>query len=305
MVDTYTLYDIAIIGAGPAGMASAIQAGRHGQSVVIIDKENYGGQMIWAPKIENYPGFTKTSGQKLTNYFYNQMMSYSTVTHKVGRAVLIKYNRGIFMTYLEDRTVVSSRSIVVATGTDIKPYSLATKNIYYTAVGLKPILKNKKMVVLGSNNIAANNARELATYCEHVYICDSTFEMQCEYSFIKELAANEKISFLPNCKIKAFNTDAEGNLTAVILDTLAVIETAGLLVAEERLPQADFTTVFTDRDANGFIITDKNGKTGQVPGVFAAGDCKNKKYKRVFTAVYDGIMAANEAIDFVKAQKAK
>ena len=125
------LYDVTIIGAGPAGMTAAIYAARAEKTVAIIDKDGFGGQIAKSPKVENYPGFASISGLDLVTNIYEQMSGLEKVEHIINEVVLIKYLRGIFICYLPDNSTVCSRALIIATGCKQRELKLDTKDIYY------------------------------------------------------------------------------------------------------------------------------------------------------------------------------
>lgn len=288
------IYDVAIVGAGPAGMTAAIYAGRSGKSVVVIDKDGFGGNIANSPKVENIPGFVSISGVDFASNMYEQMTSLETVTHEIGEVALIRYANKMFEIFSKDNTTFYSKSIIVASGTEHKKLDLDTKNIYYCATCDGPFFKNKNVIVVGSGNTGAAYALELANYCKHVYMCDITFDMMCEQITQKKILSNEKITWLPHCSIKSVKNDNNGNLTKVTLDTLDEINAKAIFAAVGMKPKTEFISGLAQTNAVGYL-TEAN-----LPGVFIAGDCREKKVRQVTTAVADGTIAALDALKFLE-----
>ena len=290
------LYDILIIGAGPAGMSAAIYAGRANKTVLLIDPE-FGGNIAKSPKVENIPGFSSISGVDFAAQMYEQATSLPTVEHVMNKAVYIEYYHRIFKVSLDDRTVVCGKSLIFATGTQHKELKLDTPDIYYCATCDGPFFKNESVIVVGSGNTGATYALELAEYCKKVYICDLTLDMQCESILQDRIHKNKKITWLPNTTITKVNNDKQGRLSSVTLSTLTNIKCKGIFAAIGLIPQTQIVNAFAKLDDKKYIVS------SNVPGVFAAGDCTNNKVKQVVTATAEGAIAAINAIQFVETLK--
>ena len=297
------LYDVTIIGAGPAGMTAAIYAARAEKTVAIIDKDGFGGQIAKSPKVENYPGFASISGLDLVTNIYEQMSGLEKVEHIINEVVLIKYLRGIFICYLPDNSTVCSRALIIATGCKQRELKLDTKDIYYCVACDGPFFKGKNVMVVGSGNTGAVYALELAQYCKNVYICDITHNMMAEASLINQIKETKNIKFLPNCTIASVKNNAECHLESVKLDTMSVIKVDAIFSAIGMIPQTDFVPeTFVDKDEKGYIIS-VTGDTLKIPGLFVAGDCRTNQVKQVTTATSDGTIAALKAIKFINSHK--
>lgn len=292
------IYDIAIIGAGPAGMTAAIYAGRANKTVAIIDKNGFGGNIANSPKVENIPGFKSISGTDFASKMYKQMSSYVNVEHFINEAVLISYKDRLIIVSLDDRTLVCCKSLIIATGTERKKFDLPTKNIYYCATCDGPMFKDKDVIVVGSGNSGAAYALELANYCKKVYLCDLTFDMLCEETTKQKILKNKKIQWLPNCTIESVTNDANKQLSKVKLSTQDELSVNAIFAAIGMVPNTKFAAKFIEFD-NGYLVTNNNMASTLVPGVFAAGDCRVKTVRQVTTAVNDGAIAAINAIKFV------
>lgn len=288
------LYDITIIGAGPAGMTAAIYAGRAGKSVALLDKDGFGGQIAKSPKVENIPGFASISGIDFATKMFKQISSFETIEHFIGEAILIQYKRGIFIVSLDStKTTVCSKSLIFATGCKPREIKLPTKDIYYCVTCDGPFFKNKPVIVLGSGNTGATYALELARYCKHVYLCDITMNLMCEPILADKIKENKKITFLPNCTVKTVNNKDDGALESVTLTTFDIIKVNAIFSALGMIPQTKIAERFVNFDENKYI------NMPEIPGVFAAGDCTTSKIKQVTAAAASGTAAALDAINFV------
>jgi len=292
MENNVKVCDVCVIGAGPAGLTSSLYLGRADKSVIIVDKDGFGGQIAKSPKVENIPGFVSISGIDFASNMYEQISNLETVEHVIGEVVLLRYNHGIIIVSLEDGTSIQCKSLIFATGCKPREVKLDTKDLYYCVTCDGPFFKNKPVMVLGSGNTGATYALELANYCKHVYLCDITMNMMCEPTLAKRINENNKITFLPNCTVKSV-TNKDEHLESVVLTTLETIKAKAIFSALGMVPQTDIAKGFVSFNEKKYI------NMPEVPGVFAAGDCTASKVKQVTTAVASGTIAALEAIKYL------
>lgn len=295
------IYDIIIIGAGPAGMTAAIYAGRSNKTVAIFDKDGFGGNIAKSPKVENIPGFSTISGADFATNMYNQMMNYSSIEHFIEDVKLVDYKYGLFKVFTESSIVVG-KTVIFATGTKHRELDLKTKNIYYCVTCDGPFFKNKNVIVVGSSNTGATYALDLATYCKTVYLCDISSKMFCEKVLQDRIAKTENIHWLPKTTIKTLKQDKENNLSSVTLTNNEVFKVNAIFAAIGLIPQTDVVKNFAEKDSRGFIVSN-DCKTTIVPGVFAAGDCRTSNIKQVTTACADGATAAIYAMQYLDTLK--
>lgn len=293
------IYDILIIGSGPAGMSAAIYAGRSDMSVAIFDKEGFGGNIAKSPKVENLPGFVSISGADFSANMYQQMSALPTIEHFIAEIALVSYRYGLFRVNTVDNELYCGKSLIFATGTEHKTVPLNTSDIYYCATCDGPFFKNKNVIVLGSGNSGATYALELASYCKTVFMCDITLDMSCEKVLQERIKATKNIHWLPNCSINEVTNNKEGRLSSVRLTNGDSLKCNAIFAAIGLTPQTSIVGPFAKLDDRGYIITD-NCVTTNIPGVFAAGDCRNSKVKQAVTAAADGAVAAIEAMKFLK-----
>lgn len=292
------LYDTCIIGAGPAGMTAAIYLGRAGKTVALLDSAGYGGNISKSPKVENIPGFASISGADFSANMYEQVLQYENIEHIICEAKLLRYDHGMFKLRTDENQLICSKSLIVATGTQHKPLTLDTPNIYYCVTCDGPLFKNKNVFVVGSGNTGAVYAEELSNYCNNVYICDVTMEMCCESVIAKQLMEKPNVHWLPNCSIvEAINTN--DSLTAVKLSNYETVECSGIFAAIGMEANTAIVDNFVSKQ-DGFISTLPDCSTLIVPGLFAAGDCRVKDVRQVTTAVGDGTTAAISALKFLR-----
>lgn len=295
-----TLYDIIIIGAGPAGMTAAIYAGRANKSVTIIDKNGFGGNISLSPKVENIPGFISVSGADFTANMYEQMCQYENINHVISDVKFIDYKNGIYKVYIDD-TFICGMSLIIATGAVHREFNLDTKDIYYCVTCDGPMFKNKNVVVVGSGNTGATYALELSTYCKNVYICDVTTNMCCESVLRERVEKTKNIFWKPNTTITSVVNKSD-KLQSVMLSTGEVIKCNAIFAAIGLIPQTDVVKNFIKLDTKNYIISE-DCTIDYMPGCFVAGDCRTSKVKQVTTATADGTIAAVNAINYINSLK--
>ena len=294
-----TLYDLIIIGAGPAGMTAAIYAARANKNVVLIDKNGFGGNIAKSPKVENIPGFTEISGVDFAANMFNQIENLQNITHIIDEAVFVDYKYGMFkISLFDDHRIICGKSLIFATGTEHRELNIDPDNTYYCATCDGPFFKGKDVIVVGSGNSGATYALELATYCRKVYLCDITSDMCCEKIIADRVKSCNNIEWLANTTITTVEKNKNNKLTAVILTNGEKLKCSAIFGAIGLIPKTEIAKRFVKTDDRGFIISD-DCTTSLVPGVFVAGDCRTNKVKQVVTACADGATAAIAAIDFL------
>lgn len=297
---TDIIYDITIIGAGPAGMTAAIYASRAGKTVAIIDRNGFGGNIAKSPRIENIPGFLNISGADFAEKMYEQI-SVNLVHTYINEAKLINYRYGLFKVSLDSNEVICSKSIIYACGTEHRQLELDTKDIYYCVTCDGPFFKDKPVTVVGSGNSGATYALELSKYCKKVYICDLTPTMRCEKTLIERIAKTENIEWLSGDTINQVE-NKNGKLSNVYFVKKGKVKCNAIFAAIGLIPQTLLLDKFAEINEQGYIVSD-DCTTSLVPGIFVAGDCRTSKVKQVVTATADGATAALEAIKFLDSVK--
>ncbi len=300
------MYDIIVIGAGPAGLTAALYAVRAGKSVLLFEKANYGGQMAFSPKIENFPSYKEISGYDLSESIYEQVTA-AGVQYCEESVCKITDLGGIKEVRTEDGTY-SAKAVILATGT--RHRTLGAKNekeysgngISYCAACDGAFFKDKSVAVVGGGNSAAQEALYLGGICKSVTVLQNLSELTAEPRLCERLKEKENISLIFNTVITEFTGDGEtlSGVTAENTETKATSEMPfdGVFVAIGLEPDnGAFKTVVT-LDENGYILCDRDMKTDS-DGIFAAGDCTAKKIRQITTAMADGTTAAFSACRYV------
>mgnify|MGYP005801205103 FL=1 len=296
------MYDIIVIGAGAAGMTSALYALRNGKKVLVLEGESLGGQIATSPRLENFPSIKEISGEAFADNLYEQIDALGAEV-EIEKAVSIeKKAEGDFLVRTEYGQY-EGRSVIIAAGVKHKHLKtrhgredLVGKGVYYCAVCDGPFYKGQEVALVGDANTALQYALLLSGYCKKVYMYTLFDKFFGDESLVKALRAKDNIEVRPNTSVVDFigeeelkaieYTDKDGNLCRQ--------EIPAVFVAIGQVPDnAAFANV-ADLDEAGYIVADESCKT-RTPGVFVAGDCRTKAVRQVSTAVSDGAIAATNA----------
>lgn len=292
------MYDIIIVGAGPAGLTAALYALRANKKVIIFESKCYGGQILNANKIENYPGIPNVSGFEYATALYNQVS-------ELGAE--IKYETVIKIT--EEKKVVTTKgtyqakSIILATGTENRKLGLPNesdfigKGVSYCATCDGNFYKDKTVAVVGGGNTALTDAIYLSDIAKKVYIIHRRDTFRGEDKYLRELKNKSNIEFIINSQIVKLNgteilksielEDNESNETT--------LEINGLFIAVGQEPKNQIFADVININKAGYIES-SDGVHTNVEGIYVAGDARVKTLRQLVTATSDGAIAATTAI---------
>lgn len=296
------MYDIIIIGAGAAGMTSALYALRNGKKVLVLEGESLGGQIATSPRLENFPSIKEISGEAFADNLYEQIDALGAEV-EIEKAVRIeKKAEGDFLVHTEYGQY-EGRSVIIAAGVKHKHLKtrhgredLVGKGVYYCAVCDGPFYKGQEVALVGDANTALQYALLLSGYCKKVYMYTLFDKFFGDANLVKAVRAKENIEVRPDTNVVDFigeeelkaieYTDKDGNLCRQ--------EIPAVFVAIGQVPDNGAFANVADLDEAGYIVADESCKT-RTPGVFVAGDCRTKAVRQVSTAVSDGAIAATNA----------
>ena len=299
--------DIIVVGAGPAGLTAALYARRAEKSVLILEKANFGGQMTFSPKIENYPGFQAVSGSELADVMVEQVLAQGAEL-ELEEVLSIEKKDGFF-TVTTDTTARDAKAVILATGAKHRLLGLEKEEdftgdgISYCAVCDGAFYKGQKVAMVGGGNSALQEAILLADLCESVTIIQNLDFLTGE----KKLC--DIVTALPNVKIitGAIVTGILGDNTfrGIEISHVATGEKEelsfdGLFVAIGLAPENGAFENLVELDKVGYIASSE-ACTTSTPGIFTAGDCRTKAIRQVSTAIADGAVAALAASRYIDA----
>ncbi len=290
------MYDIIIIGAGPAGLTSAIYALRGGKKVLIIDKTTYGGQIINASLIENYPGIMAISGFSYAQTLYQQVLNlkgeflYADIK-KVTKEKIVYTNKGDF----------KAKALIIATGLENRTLDIRNSDKYlgrglsYCATCDGNFYQKKVTAVYGGGSTALEEALYLSNISSLVYVIYRHNTFKGENIYLEQLKQKDNVKFILNTTIKELR--GKDKLEEIVLQGQEKkrLKIDGLFVAIGKVPNNTLFQDLVDLDQNGFIITHDDVET-KTPGIYAAGDVRQKSLRQLVTAVSDGAIASSKAL---------
>ena len=294
------MYDIVIVGAGPAGLTAAIYARRAGKSVLVLEKDTFGGQVTFSPKLENYPGFAEISGNELAQRMLEQAMGLGA---EIDLDAVTDVLPGSPLTVVGENGSYAARSVIIAAGAKHRRLGLPNEEaligngISFCAVCDGAFYAGQHVAVIGGGNTALQEIALLADVCSRVTVVQNLAVLTGEQSMLERLKTKTNVDYLFSTVVDAYlGADALTGLRLKNTETGALRELAvdGAFLAIGTEPEnAPFARVAAC-DERGYVISDERGATG-TPGVFVAGDCRTKQYRQVATAIADGAAAALNA----------
>ncbi|MBQ8898766.1 MAG: FAD-dependent oxidoreductase [Clostridia bacterium] len=296
--------DIIIIGSGPAGLTAAVYARRAGKTVLVIEKETFGGQITYSPKVENFPGFPETSGSGIADKLLEQAMGFGAEIELDTVTAVEKTAEGFKV--IGEGAEYTCRALIIASGSRHRQLGLEGENelvgngISYCAVCDGAFHAGAEVTVIGGGNTALQDAVLLSEICPKVTVVQNLGFLTGEACLAEKLAAKENVSFIYNTVVKRLL--GEGEFTGLELYNTETGETfvhntRGVFVAIGQQPENEAFANLVDLDERGYIVAGESCETS-APGVFAAGDCRTKTVRQAATACGDGAVAALAACRF-------
>ena len=299
------MYDIIVVGAGPAGLTAAIYARRAEKSVLVIEKGMFGGQMTFSPKIENYPGFNQISGNELADKLVDQALSLGAEID-MHEVVGIRKENEVFCVTCDDGEFMA-HSVIIATGSRHRLLGLDREEdfigngISFCAVCDGAFYINKTVAVIGGGNSALVEAIMLSDGCEKVYIVQNLDFLTGEEKLAAVLRDRDNVEFIFNTVVEDILGDDE--FRGIITKNTATgektrLDLDGMFVAIGQVPENDAFKNLTALSDRGYIVSDENCLT-DTEGLFVAGDCRTKNIRQISTACGDGAVSALAACRFL------
>lgn len=301
------IYDVIIIGAGPAGMTAAVYTSRANLSTLMLERGIPGGQMANTEEVENYPGFDTILGPELSTKMFDHAKKFGA---EYAYGDVTEIIDGIeYKTIKAGAKVYKTRAIILSTGAEYKKMGvpgekeLGGRGVSYCAVCDGAFFKQKNLVVVGGGDSAVEEGVYLTRFADKVTIVHRRDKLRAQKILQARAFANEKIDFIWNATVKEIN-EANGKVGSVTLQstvdgTETEFATDGVFVYIGMLPLTKpFESLGILNDA-GYIVTNENMETA-VPGIFAAGDVREKTLRQIVTATGDGSVAAQAAQHYIE-----
>lgn len=298
------MYDIIIVGAGPAGLTAAIYARRAGKSVLVLEKDTFGGQVTFSPKLENYPGFEAISGNELAQRMLEQAMSLGA---DIDMDTVLEVKDGDPKLVIGENATYEAKAVIIAAGAKHRRLGLPKEDgfigngISFCAVCDGAFYKDQHVAVIGGGNTALVEIVLLAEVCKKVTVVQNLAFLTGESKMIDAVKAKDNIEIIYSTVVSEYlgddtlkglrlHNDVTGEESDLFVD--------GAFLAIGTEPENKPYAAVTDIDKRGYIKADEQCATG-TEGIFVAGDCRTKAYRQVATAVADGAAAALNACRYL------
>lgn len=299
------MYDIIVIGAGPAGLTAAIYARRASKKVLVLEAKTYGGQIVNTLDIENYPVERHISGFDFATKLYNQVKDLGAEI--VFEKVIDIKNNDEFKEVITNKQTYKAKTIILATGADNRKLGidnedkLLGKGISYCATCDGAFYKNKIVAVVGGGNTALEEALYLSDIASTVYLIHRRDEFRGSDRTVKDLKKKNNIEYIYNSNVTKLNanetlesievTNKDGQTNNLEID--------GLFIAIGRIPENQNFAKIIELDEHGYVKAGEDCHTN-IPGIFVAGDNRIKSLRQLVTATSDGAVAATEAVKYIR-----
>lgn len=299
--------DVIIVGAGPAGLTAAVYVQRAGRQALVFEAASYGGQIVKAAKVENYPGLKSVSGFEFAQALYEQATELGAVV-KSERVIRVTDN-GSSKTVITDSGEYECKAVILATGSKSRTLglenekSLVGKGVSYCATCDGMFFRGKSVIVAGGERTAVLDALFLSDICEKVYLVYKGSELGYQGVDADRLLQKQNVEPLFGKRITALD-EKDGRLSGAQITDISSgevtsLDAQGLFVAVGSAPDNSAYEVLAELDDKGYFLSDESCVTKTV-GIFTAGDCRVKKIRQLTTAAADGTTAALAACAYIR-----
>jgi len=301
------MYDILIVGGGPAGLTAALYAQRSGKHCLLLEKAGFGGQIAWSPHVENYPGAGSLSGAELAEKMVDQALTQGTDTD-IGTVTALRRVKGGWQAETEDGERYKAKAVILAVGAEHRQLKLEGENelvgcgVSYCAVCDGGFYASQDVAVAGGGDSALQEALLLSDICRKVYLIHRRKSFRGEAKLLDRLRERKNVEILTPCRIASLHAEG-GVLTAITVEDMEngltqEIELSAVFAAYGQDPATkDFADVLPLNEA-GYVKAGEDCRTGK-SGLFVAGDCRKKEVRQLTTAVCDGAVAALAACRYI------
>lgn len=297
------MYDIIIIGGGPAGLTAALYACRANKKTLVIEKETFGGQITFSPKVENIPGFISLTGNEFAEKLVEQVLEQGA---DVESCEVLEIKDGDIKTVVTDDSEYQCKAVIIATGAKHRMLGIKDEEKYvgegisFCAVCDGAFYKNKTVAVVGGGNSALQEAILLSDLAKKVYVVQNLDFLTGEKKLSDQLYKLENVDVITGVTVESFLGDSE--LRGIVIKDSAgesrELSVDGLFIAIGLIPQNEAFKNVIELDSRGYAVIDETCESA-TRGIFVAGDCRTKKIRQVTTAAADGATAALAACDYI------
>ena len=298
------MYDIIIIGGGPAGLTAAIYALRANKTVLVLEKGSFGGQITYSPKVENIPGFVSVTGNEFAEKLVEQALELGA---EIEPTEVFSIRDGEIKTVVTEDGDFEAKAVIIATGAKHRllgienEENLIGNGISFCAVCDGAFYKDEEVAVIGGGNSALQEAILISDVASKVYVVQNLDFLTGEKKLAEQLYAKENVEIITGSVVKEIIGNEE--LESIVITKTAdgedrKIDVKGMFVAIGLIPQNAPFSDCIGLDSYGYADSDESCVT-KTNGIFVAGDCRKKKIRQVATACSDGAIAALAACDYI------
>lgn len=300
------MYDLVIIGSGPAGLSAAVYAKRACLSVLVIEKEAFaGGQMVYTEEVDNYLGLNAKSGFELAESFKQHALDLD-VSFAEGAVEKIVPKDGKWSLHMESGEDIETKTVLLATGATHRKLGVpgeetfAGVGVSYCATCDGAFFQGKSVAVVGGGDVALEDALYLANICEHVYLIHRRNELRGTKALQNQVFANEKITFLGESEVTEITGDKKVSGISVhnkVTDETKELSVVGVFIAVGMEPQSDLYAPLLSLE-HGYVPAGEDCAT-EKDGLYVAGDVRTKRLRQIVTAVADGANAVHSIQEYL------
>jgi thioredoxin reductase (NADPH) len=292
------IYDLIIIGAGPAGLTACLYALRFRLNVLLLDKTAPGGYLSQIVDLENYPGFASVAGFELAENMVKQLEKYDYQYQQFNGEKVVRSDQCWVVN--GGRRELKAKALIIATGSSPRKLGVegelefVGKGVSYCGVCDAPFFRDKEVIVIGGGNTALEEAMHLSKFASRVRIVHRRQELRADKVLEDKARANKKIEFILNAvcaKISGKNTVEQVNIQDVNTKKNEILKTQGVFIFVGMNPQTEFLNNLLKKDDHGYIAHNPDLSTSE-KGIFVCGDCGDIPLRQVITACGQGAIAA-------------
>ncbi len=296
------MYDVIIVGAGPAGITAGIYAKRANLNTIIFEKETIGGQISSSPLVENFPGFHSISGANIANNLYEQAESLGIPIEieEVLNIIPGKPNKVV-----TDCGEYETKTVIIATGSKYRLLGLPNeidligKGIHFCTSCDGAFFKDKDIAIIGGGNTAVTNAIYMANIASKVYLINIGDRLTCEKTLEDKVKKLDNVDIILNTGVKEILGSEE--LEGIILTNDQKLNISGMFISIGMSAQTDMIKDTIELNEQKYVVSDDCSTNKD--GIFVAGDCRTKDVRQLTTAVADGTIAAISAMKYIENNK--
>ena len=299
------MYDIIVVGGGPAGLTAALYALRAGKSVLVIEKSTFGGQITWSPKVENYPAIPSVSGTELGDRLMAQAEAQGA-EFELDEVISAELDGDVKRVKTDFGGEFEAKALIIAVGAKPRMLGLEREEelvgngVCFCAVCDGAFYKNRPVAVSGGGNSALQDAVLLSDTCSKVYLIHRRATFRGEAKLVETLRSKDNVEFVLESSVTALHGENElSGITVTNKDGASRdISVDGLFVAVGHAPDNGVFAQLMELDEAGYAASDESCLT-KTRGVFVAGDCRRKAVRQLTTAAADGSAAALAACSYI------